>query len=279
MNGSPSYLTTGKAAGNPALNSAAYNRLSRQRLLFATLATLVLAFTPFLAMLLFGEGTANALAYGIHIVLYPLRLFITFIHETGHALAALLTGNVVQSLHIMPNGEGLTWTSQTFLTGWIVNSAGYLGTTLFGATMLHVGHLRRLRNPGRAALYFAAVSLLLITLLWGWHDVFTFGAGMVLSAGLFAMARFLSPAAADFVALFLAVQCSLNALEDIGILLSLTTHGAMQNDAGNMAKNYGLPPTFWALAWAAASLIVLFFSLRSYWRATHTISPVGTAVS
>ena len=252
--------------------SAEHNRLSRQRLLFATLFTLGLAFAPLLVGMLLGGNAQIAVASIIHIALYPLRLFITFIHETGHALAALLTGNVVQSLHIMPNGEGLTWTSQTFLTGWIVNSAGYLGTTLFGATMLQVGHLRRLRNPGRAALYFAAAAILLITLCWGWHDLFTFGAGVVLSASLFALSKFLSPAAADFVATFLAVQCSLNALEDIGILLTLTTHGEMQNDAGNMAKNYGLPPTFWALGWAAAALTVLFFSLRHYLRATRSAS-------
>ena len=276
MNGSPNLSTTGRQSIKAASNRGEHNQRSRQRLLFATLVTLVLAFAPFLASLLFGESAASALAYGIHVVLYPLRLFITFIHETGHALAALLTGNVVQSLHIMPNGEGLTWTSQTFLTGWIVNSAGYLGTTLFGATMLHVGRLRKLRSPGRAALTFAAASLLLITLMWGWHDVFTFGVGLVLSAGLFAMAKFLSPAAADFAAMFLAVQCSLNALEDIGILLTLTTHGEMQNDAGNMAKNYGLPATFWALGWAAAALVVLFFSLRSYWRATRATPLSGT---
>src|SRR3989442_3512458 len=29
---------------------------------------------------------------------YPFRLFVTFIHEGGHALAALLTGNSVRSL-------------------------------------------------------------------------------------------------------------------------------------------------------------------------------------
>jgi len=37
---------------------------------------------------------------------YPFRIFVTFIHEGGHALAALVTGNSVQSLSVAMNGSG-----------------------------------------------------------------------------------------------------------------------------------------------------------------------------
>ena len=37
---------------------------------------------------------------------YPLRIFATFIHEGGHALATVLTGNAVQSLSVSPDGSG-----------------------------------------------------------------------------------------------------------------------------------------------------------------------------
>ena len=37
------------------------------------------------------------------ILTYPFRIFVTFIHEGGHAIAALLTGNSVSSLSVAMN--------------------------------------------------------------------------------------------------------------------------------------------------------------------------------
>ncbi|MCA1815482.1 MAG: M50 family metallopeptidase, partial [Acidobacteria bacterium] len=39
---------------------------------------------------------------------YPFQLFVTFIHEGGHALAAVLTGNSVRSLSVSLDASGLT---------------------------------------------------------------------------------------------------------------------------------------------------------------------------
>ncbi len=245
-----------------------HGRKARNLLLGATLAALALMFAPFVLGYVFGANVGLTMYRINTVLLYPLRLFITFVHESGHALAALLTGNHVASLAIKPNGEGVTMATQNFLSAWVIDSAGYLGTAIFGAVMLQVGRLRKLQAPGRTALYFASAALALITLLWGWHDPFTLAVGFGLSAACFALARFLSPAAANFAAAFIAVQCSLNAISDIGILLSLTTGGEMQNDAGNMAKTYALPATLWGAIWAATALIVLVIGLRSYWRAT-----------
>ena len=46
------------------------------------------------------------------VLTYPFRLFVTFIHEGGHALAALVTGNSVESLSIATNASGETYTTQ-----------------------------------------------------------------------------------------------------------------------------------------------------------------------
>jgi len=63
------------------------------------------------------------------VLTYPFRLFVTFIHEGGHALAALLTGNTVESLSIATNASGETYTTQgglfsaipfTFLAGTLL---------------------------------------------------------------------------------------------------------------------------------------------------------------
>src|SRR5438067_11246832 len=68
---------------------------------------------------------------------FPFRIFVTFIHEGGHALAALLTGNSVSSLSIAMNGEGVTYTTQGGLISQVfISSAGYLGAMAFGALLL-----------------------------------------------------------------------------------------------------------------------------------------------
>src|SRR5947207_13227144 len=71
------------------------------------------------------------------ILTYPFRIFVTFIHEGGHAIAALLTGNTVMSLNVAMSGSGETYTTQGGLFSQIfVSSAGYLGATAFGALLL-----------------------------------------------------------------------------------------------------------------------------------------------
>src|SRR5437588_9163664 len=70
-------------------------------------------------------------------ITYPFRIFVTFIHEGGHAIAALLTGNSVQSLSVAMNGSGETYTTQGgVISQMIVSSAGYVGAMSFGALLL-----------------------------------------------------------------------------------------------------------------------------------------------
>ena len=208
--------------------------------------------------------------------LYPLRLLVTFVHEGGHALAAVLTGGSVESLTVYANGEGVTYTRTASWARGIVLSGGYLGTTLFGAALLQVGRLRGVRNPGRAALYALAAMLVAITILWAHNpltNAFTYAAGFALATLLALSAVYLPPSAADFAASFLAVQVLLNALGDLRSLLRLTTDGQRHNDAGFMAEQYWLPATFWALAWAALAVVILIVALRSAWRRADTNTP------
>lgn len=227
----------------------------RWLLLFATLATVLLWFVP----------DSNYL-------LYPLRLFVTYIHESGHAVAALLSGQTVYSLRVNPNASGVTMTSGSPFWNWLTLSGGYLGAILFGALLLQVGRLGRWRNAGKVSLYAFAAYLLTITLLWG-RDPFTLAAGAALAALFWVAGRFVKPRAAVILASFLAVQCSLNAFSDLFNVLYLSTYTQADNDAKFMAQNYALPATFWALLWAAIAVVVMGLSLRSYWRATSPRTP------
>lgn len=229
-------------------------RHARSLLLFASLATFVLYFLPY-----------------SQYPLYPLRLFVTFIHESGHAFATVLSGGEVASLTVHPDTSGVTLSNSPSWALGLVFSAGYLGATLFGALMLQVGRLQRWSNAGRAALWFAAGYLFVITLLWAHNpftNLFTLLTGMLLAAGLGLLARYATARVAGFLASFLAVQCCLDALNDLRNLLYITTNHLGDNDAVFMSQHYPLPPTFWAVVWAGIAFVMLGLSLRSYWRGT-----------
>ena len=71
------------------------------------------------------------------LLVYPFRIFVTFIHEGGHAIAALLTGNSVGSLSVAMNASGETYTTKGGLVSQtLVSSAGYLGSMAFGGLLL-----------------------------------------------------------------------------------------------------------------------------------------------
>ena len=239
------------------INIAHDARPQVRTLLIATLLTLALWWViPFGALLT-----------------YPFRIFVTFIHEGGHALAALLTGNTVYSLSVAMNTSGEVYSTKGGIFSQLfVSSAGYLGAMTYGALLLL---LIRRTIAARLVLTGSAGLILLLTAAYGLFSplmhgsmpsLFTVVAGVLISAGLVAVARYASPRAAAFLVSFLAVQCVLNALFDLKTVLFLSTPFAAeaQTDAVNMANATGVPALFWALIWIAVAFMILSIVLRAY---------------
>ena len=206
---------------------------------------------------------------------YPFRIFVTFIHEGGHALAALLTGNSVASLSVATNASGETYTTQGgLISNLFVSSAGYLGSMAFGALLLI---LIRKAVAARIVLLGCGLFIFALTMIYGlfkpifwmqaWSGIpFTLFAGIVISVGLVLIARFASARVATFFVSFLAVQCVLNALFDLKTVFFLDARfgTAIPNDAVNMAHATGIPAIFWTVIWIAFALGILWFAMRLY---------------
>jgi len=206
---------------------------------------------------------------------YPFRIFVTFIHEGGHALAALLTGNSVASLSVAMNASGETYTTQGGIISQIfISSAGYVGSMAFGALLLI---LIRKAVAARIVLLGCGVLVFAMTMIYGfikplfwmnaWSGIpFTLFAGLILSVGLVLIARFATARVATFFVSFLAVQCVLNALFDLKTVLFLSSPfgPAVHTDALNMASATGIPAIFWTIAWIAFALGILWFAMRLY---------------
>lgn len=210
-------------------------------------------------------------------LVYPLQLFATFIHEGSHVLATVLTGNSVQSLTVSPDTSGVVW-SQT--SGWfsqlLISSAGYLGTTAFGTLLLV---WMRYNFSSRNALYFSSAFIGLMTIVFGLlmpifnifsvkvtlgSVIFTVLSGAVLTAGLFALARFGEMKWVNFGLAFLAVQCLLNALFSLVDLFFISATTDAQSDAANMAASTGIPSLVWVFIWIGISIAMISVGLRLY---------------
>jgi len=207
---------------------------------------------------------------------YPLQLFATFIHEGGHVLAAILTGNSVQSLTVSPDtsGEvysmGSGWFSQLF-----ISSAGYVGTTAFGAALLA---WIRFGHSSRRALYISSGIIGVLTIAFGvlaplWNFfanvtlgslAFTVFSGTVLTVGLACIARFANLKWANFAVAFVAVQCLLNAAFSLLQLAVITGFTNAHSDAANMASATGLPAIIWVFLWMGLSIFLISIGMRLY---------------
>ena len=232
-------------------------------LLVATAVTLALWFIPFADYLV-----------------YPIRLFVTFIHEGSHALASLLTGSSVQSLSISSNGSGAVYAvPSNWLSALFISSAGYLGTTAYGVLLLV---LIRRAYSARIVLAASAGFVGLMTIFFGllapvWNVfstqvsfgsvAFTVVTGALLTVGLLAIAKYASAKVVTFALSFLAVQCLLNALLDLKTLFFINAPliGSHQHsDAANMAAATGLPAIAWVVIWIGISVAMISVGLRFY---------------
>lgn len=269
----------------------------------AALVTLVLSVIPF-------AGLLN----------YPFALFSTFIHETGHILATLVSFGSVDSMVVHPDTSGVTYSHGG--SRFLIGSAGYMGTTIFGVllvlsarsstlarwalgvtgliivavTSAYAGTSSTAPVLGGAALgtglltgallgklplwgritlgAFAGCSLLgVVAYLWASDGLLTWTLGLASATLLLLAARYLRGDWARFAAAFLGVQVGLDALGDVTGLVGLATMPSVCTDAHNMARDFGLPPVFWALGWAILSIgLVLAAMGVLVWdaRRTHT---------
>ena len=226
-------------------NVAADARPQARTLLLAAAITIALWYIPFVSLLS-----------------YPFNIFVTFIHEGGHALAALLTGNRVASLSVALDASGETYTTQgSMFSQMLVSSAGYLGAMAYGALLLF---LIRRAVAARYVLLGSAGFILSLTLIYGLSSAFTLIMGIGIAAGLVAIAKFASPRVATFFVSFLAVQAVLNALLDLKTLFFYSFMSGSRTDAANMANATGIPALFWTIVWIGLAFVILSLALRAY---------------
>jgi hypothetical protein len=228
-------------------NAVLHLALFRQRALLIAAAAVVIVFILW-----------NVPAFDF--LLYPLRLFVTFVHEAGHGIAAILTGGQFDRFVVYPNGAGVATTSGGLRA--IVLPAGYLGAALFGAALLYL--VNSVPFPKTLALILAlllaGITLLFTELL---TTAFLVGAGFAVVLAL--LWRFADRGLTMLILNVLALVTGLNAVLDIFSLVSSpgVTLGVVSNDAAAFSREIAplIPPVVWALLWCGIAVALLLAAI------------------
>ena len=228
---------------DPVLSDA---RESFRLVIGASAVTLALWFVPYVGL-----------------VLYPIRLFVTYVHEICHALGAVVTLGWPHEIQIFWDASGVTRTDSMNL---VIASAGYVGTAAVGAGLLLLAARRRTVRPALAGTGLALV----LAALWLGGNLLAWFGGIGIGVGLALLGTRAPLGVARFALSFLAIQCMLNALADLRWLFWLSMSGSERTDAQNMAAaTYGLvPAAVWSVLWAVIAFVVLAGAVRVYYVTT-----------
>ncbi len=206
---------------------------------------------------------------------YPLKLLVVLMHESGHAFATMLVGGHVQSISVSADEGGLTTSLYvpSLLHRVIVSSAGYVGSVVSGCVLLFVAS-----RSSAARIPFAALAgwTLVVALLWV-RDPFTLAFTLGMTLVLLVCGRFLPQLARRAVLVFIATFSALYALFDIRDDL-LHFGPARGSDADSLAQATLIPAIVWGLAWGVLSLLLIWFTLRTVLRAPAPVALGSSSV-
>jgi hypothetical protein len=202
------------------------------------------------------------------ILLYPFKLFTTWVHECAHALMIVLVGGRVTSITIEPDTSGLTQSLVPVgrMARGLVASAGYLGAAVVGCLLIAATRVEKWAH----GILLGLGAFMLITLVLWLRNFFGFGVVLAWGIALVALARKGIGNAQRFLLSLLGIQVALNSVYDIRVLF-LIDRG--QSDAETMARLFLLPSWVWATTWMLMSVAMLGATLwvtrRRVWTASQ----------
>ncbi len=188
-------------------------------------------------------------------LLYPFRLFVTFIHEAGHSLMAIFTGGRVIGFEVFSNGAGIATTSGGIRA--LILPAGYLGAAFFGAALFYF--VNATSFPRKIALVLGTF-LIVISLFMGAQGIALI-VGMLSGLALIFLSLRSTPLVNILVLDVLAIITGLNAVMDLLFLVGNSSVGmsGLRNDAAAFTNQIAplVPPAVWALIWCALAVFML----------------------
>jgi len=190
----------------------------------------------------------NYIPYGVYIIL-PINLFVTFLHEFGHAFFALITGGTVHEVYIQANGAGHAVTSGGFVP--LILMGGYIGSAIFGNLLLHIG-IRKAKTS--IITLYVIIAILLFTATWWFSSMFTSALLIIFSA----LAFWLSKKSKNAISNLLIILGTASILYII-----MDYNSGPTSDLSKFTQSIPiLPQTAWAIIWLLIVVYITWLNLR-----------------
>lgn len=182
------------------------------------------------------------------LVLYPVTLLVTFLHDFGHALGALLSGGSVVGLNIAPDGSGYTTTRGG--SAALILMGGYLGSAILGNILFYIGVRKKTLTD--TTLKVLAGLMAFSGIIWFESFVST---GLLF---VFAVSLWLIAARTNWdqdVLMFLGLAAVLYIIQDFRV--------GPQSDLAKYEQVVGIfPAQVWTYIWLGAAAILFYLNLR-----------------
>ena len=186
------------------------------------------------------------------LVLYPLKIFVVFMHEVSHGLAAYLTGGSIVEIEINPQQGGHAQTRGG--NRFMILTAGYLGSLIWGGIILLMAARTHF---DKAVSVLIGIGMVGITIGFG-SDMFTYLFGVGFGVALIAIGLFLPEVANDWILRVIGITSCLYAILDIKSDILDRSH--LPSDARMLAEETNLPTLFWGIVWIVIAIgLTLWF--------------------
>ncbi len=184
--------------------------------------------------------------------IYPLKIFVVFIHEVSHGLAAIATGGRIVEIQINPQqgGHALIQGGSRF---WTL-TAGYLGSLLWGGLILLLAAKTRF---DKAISILIGIGMVAISIGYG-ESTFTYLFGIGFGVALVAIGFYLPEAVNDWVLRIIGVTSCLYAILDIKSDILDRSH--LRSDARMLSEITGIATEIWGVLWILIAIgLTLWF--------------------
>lgn len=184
---------------------------------------------------------------------YPLKIFVVFMHEVSHGLAAIATGGRILEIQINPQqgGHALTQGGSRF---WTL-TAGYLGSLLWGGIILLLAARTRFDKAISILIGFGMVA---ISIGFG-ESTFTYLFGIGFGVALIAIGFYLPEAVNDWVLRIIGVTSCLYAILDIKS--DVLDRSNLRSDARMLSEVTGIATEIWGVLWILIAIALTIWFL------------------
>ena len=184
---------------------------------------------------------------------YPLKIFVVFMHEVSHGLAAIATGGRILEIQINPQqgGHALTQGGSRF---WTL-TAGYLGSLLWGGIILLLAARTRFDKAISILIGFGMVA---ISIGFG-ESTFTYLFGIGFGVALIAIGFYLPEVVNDWILRIIGVTSCLYAILDIKS--DVLDRSSLRSDARMLSEVTGIATEIWGALWILIAIALTIWFL------------------